>query len=73
LAQSRPTITKRLREKAKQEKRMRKAERKAQREAEREAEAIEREEVEDQGADADPDIADIVPGPQKPVWWDGSC
>lgn len=66
----RPTITKRIREKAKFDKKRRKAERKAWRDAEREAEQAEREEL---PADVDPDIAHITPGPQKPIWWDGSC
>lgn len=63
MAKSRPTVTKRIREKAKMEKRQRKAERKAQRAAE---------ELEEGGAEAeegvDPDLAGIIPGPQKPLW-----
>jgi hypothetical protein len=63
MAKTRPTITKRLREKARMEKRMRKAERKA----EREMESAERADV---PAGIDPDIAHIVPGPQRPAWMD---
>ncbi len=64
MAKPRPTITKRLREKAKMEKRMRKSERQAERAAEN-ADRVD--EVED---GQDPDIAHIVPGPQKPLWED---
>lgn len=63
MAKTRPTITKRLREKARMEKRMRKAERKAERDAEsaqRDLDAV----------GIDPDIAHIVPGPQRPAWMD---
>ncbi len=69
MAKPRPTITKRIREKARLEKRMKKEEKKAERDAQKEYER------QDRPADAhhDPDIADIVPGPQRPVWHDGSC
>jgi hypothetical protein len=70
MAKPRPTINKRIREKAKHEKRLRKADRKADRDARREYERSRRTES---GAQVDPDIADIKPGPQPPVWWDGSC
>ena len=64
MAKQRPTITKRLREKAKMEKRLRKADRQAARSEELE----ERDDVVEDGQD--PDIAHIVPGPQKPIWED---
>lgn len=64
MAKTRPTITKRLREKARMEKRMRKAERKAERDAEAE------ERLDDVPVGVDPDIAHIVPGPQRPAWMD---
>lgn len=64
MAKTRPTITKRLREKARMEKRMRKAERKAA----RDAEAAQRDS--DAPIGVDPDIAHIVPGPQRPAWMD---
>ena len=62
MAKSRPTVTKRIREKAKMEKRLRKAERKAQRAAEAAEEGLDAEDG------VDPDLAGIVPGPQKPLW-----
>ncbi len=63
MAKARPSITKRLREKSLMEKRMKKAERKLDRDAERE-------ERDDDVVDGDPDLAGIVPGPQRPVWLD---
>lgn len=64
MAQTRPTITKRMREKGKLEKRQLKQEKKAERAAEKEAERGSRD------PNVDPDIAHIVPGPQKPLWED---
>lgn len=64
MAKTRPTITKRLREKARMEKRMRKAERKAERDLESE------ERLDEVAVGIDPDIAHIVPGPQRPAWMD---
>ena len=68
MAKSRPTITKRLRERAKMEKRRRKAERAAERQVElTEEEQLAQMEAEEAGLD--PDIAHIVPGPQPlPEW-----
>ncbi len=71
LAKARPTITKRLREKARLEKRLRKAERKAEREAKLEEEREELLQSEEVTEGDDPDLAGIVPGPQKPIWMDG--
>lgn len=62
MAKARPTITKRLREKARQERRERKSERRLQRGEERadRPEAVDGE---------DPDLAGIVAGPQPiPEW-----
>jgi hypothetical protein len=70
MAKPRPTISKRVREKAKAEKRQDKAERKAWRDSQKEQERADRDRMHPA---IDPDIADITPGPQKPVWWDGSC
>lgn len=66
MAKPRPTITKRLREKAKMEKAERKVARKAQRDADRPPSPENPDGI-------DPDIEHIVPGPQPPVWSDGSC
>ncbi|MDB4965417.1 MAG: hypothetical protein JWN44_1106 [Myxococcales bacterium] len=57
----RPSINKRNREQAKREKTQQKAERRQQRATEKNSRG-ERSETED------PDIAGIVPGPQKPLW-----
>lgn len=62
MAKARPSVTKRLREKALMEKRMRKAERKADRAAERADKDLD--------VEGDPDLAGIVPGPQRPAWMD---
>ena len=58
------THKKRQRELAKQEKRKLKAERRAQR---KEQKALESEQAVDTGG-IDPDLAEIVPGPQKPLY-----
>ncbi|MDW7708887.1 MAG: hypothetical protein SCH98_00320 [Deferrisomatales bacterium] len=56
-----PKFAKRQKERARQEKRVQKAERRADRKAQR-AEASRAEDGHD------PDIAGIVPGPQRPIW-----
>ncbi len=58
------THKKRQRELAKQEKRKLKAERRVQR---KEQKALELESTEGVDPGVDPDLADIVPGPQKPI------
>ncbi len=58
------THKKRQRELAKQEKRKLKAERRVQR---KEQKALELESAEGVDSGVDPDLADIVPGPQKPI------
>ena len=58
------THKKRQRELAKQEKRKLKAERRVQR---KEQKALELESTEGVDPGVDPDLADIVPGPQKPL------
>ncbi len=58
------THKKRQRELAKQEKRKLKAERRAQR---KEQKALELESTEGADPGVDADLADIVPGPQKPI------
>ncbi len=58
------THKKRQRELAKQEKRTLKAERRVQR---KEQKALELESAEGVDPGVDPDLADIVPGPQKPI------
>lgn len=58
------THKKRQRELAKQEKRKLKAERRVQR---KEQKALELESAEGVNPGVDPDLADIVPGPQKPI------
>ncbi len=58
------THKKRQRELAKQEKRKLKAERRVQR---KEQKALELESAEGVDPGVDPDLADIVPGPQKPL------
>ncbi len=58
------THKKRQRELAKQEKRKLKAERRVQR---KEQKALELESAEGVDPRVDPDLADIVPGPQKPI------
>ena len=58
------THKKRQRELAKQEKRKLKAERRVQR---KEQKALELESAEVVDSGVDPDLADIVPGPQKPL------
>ncbi len=58
------THKKRQRELAKQEKRKLKAERRVQR---KEQKALELESAEGVDPGVDPDLADIVPGPQKPI------
>ena len=63
MAQSRPSVLKRQRERAKMEKRREKLEKRAAREQAREETA---DEVLDVGGD--PDIAHIVPGPQRQPW-----
>ncbi len=61
MAQSRPSVLKRQRERARMEKKRTKAERKATRDAEK----AERDEGEEEVVvGTDPDIAHIVPGPQ---------
>ncbi len=60
MAQPRTTFAKRQRERAKQEKKEEKARRRAER---KEA----RQDRPERGDDVDPDIADIVPGPQPPI------
>ncbi|MCA9547615.1 MAG: hypothetical protein KC613_24600 [Myxococcales bacterium] len=62
MAKARPSITKRLREKTLMEKRQRKQERKADRVTDRDDVVV--------NVDGDPDLAGIVPGPQKPAWID---
>ena len=59
----RPSINKRNREQSRKEKNNAKEERRAQRNAERKTR---------EGAPPgeDPDIAEIVPGPQRPIWED---
>jgi hypothetical protein len=57
----RPSINKRNREQAKREKTQAKAERRQQRAAEKNQRG-------ERAAGDDPDIAGIVPGPQKPIW-----
>ncbi len=58
----RPSLNKRNREQARREKNAAKKERRAQRSAEKKAR-------DDQAAPGeDPDIASIVPGPQRPIW-----
>ncbi len=59
------THKKRQRELAKQEKRKLKAERRVQR---KELKALEAESAEGVAPGVDPDIAEIVPGPQKPLY-----
>ncbi len=59
------THKKRQRELAKQEKRKLKAERRVQR---KELKALEAESTEGVDPGVDPDIAEIVPGPQKPLY-----
>ena len=59
------THKKRQRELAKQEKRKLKAERRVQR---KEQKALEAESAEGVDPGVDADIADIVPGPQKPLY-----
>ncbi len=58
------THKKRQRELAKQEKRKLKAERRVQR---KEQKALELESADGVDPGVDPDLADIVPGPQKPI------
>ena len=60
MARGRPTISKRQREIARQEKKKEKAERRALR--------MEDKPDRDTTSGGDPDIADIVPGPQPPIW-----
>ncbi len=64
MAKARPSVTKRMREKLKQERKDDKARARAERAADR-ADA-----GDDTGIPAavDPDIAHIVPGPQKPLF-----
>ncbi len=57
----RPSITKRLREQARKDKNAAKQERRDQR-------AEERKSRKDLPDGVDPDIASIVPGPQRPIW-----
>ena len=57
----RPSINKRNREQAKREKTQAKAERRQQR-------AVEKNQRGERAEGEDPDIAGIVPGPQKPIW-----
>jgi hypothetical protein len=57
----RPSINKRNREQAQRERNAAKKERRAQRSAERKAR-------EGAAPGDDPDIASIVPGPQRPIW-----
>ena len=57
----RPSINKRNREQAKREKTQAKAERRQQR-------AVEKNQRGERNEGEDPDIAGIVPGPQKPIW-----
>ena len=57
----RPSINKRNREQAKREKTQAKAERRQQRAAEKNQRG-------ERSQEEDPDIAGIVPGPQKPIW-----
>ncbi len=59
------THKKRQRELAKQEKRKLKAERRVQR---KEQKALESESADGVDPGVDPDIAEIVPGPQKPLY-----
>jgi hypothetical protein len=68
MAKPRPTVNKRLREKAKAEQRQDKSDRAARRNAEKEQARAQRGGLHPA---LDPDIADIVPGPQKPIWSDG--
>jgi len=58
---NRPSINKRNREQARRERNSAKQERRAQRSAERKTR-------DDASQGEDPDIADIVPGPQRPIW-----
>lgn len=60
-ANGRPSITKRNREQALRERHQEKEARRAQR-------TIEKRNRPELGPDEDPDIAGIVPGPQKPIW-----
>ncbi len=57
----RPSINKRNREQALREKKAAKQERRAQRSAEKK-------QREGEKPGEDPDIASIVPGPQRPIW-----
>ncbi len=59
----RPSIDKRNREQALRERNAAKQERRAKRSAERKTR-------EDAPPGEDPDIASIVPGPQRPIWED---
>jgi len=60
----RPSINKRNREQARREKNAAKEERRAQRSAEKDKKR------DGASPDEDPDIASIVPGPQRPIWED---
>jgi hypothetical protein len=57
----RPSITKRNREQARRERNLEKAERRTQRAHERKGKPA-------SSDGEDPDIAGIVPGPQRPIW-----
>jgi hypothetical protein len=60
---SRPSVNKRNREQARKERSKAKEERRAQRAADRKSRG-------DRAPGEDPDIAEIVPGPQRPIWED---